>query len=68
PGELHTLYVPEDSPEPMVTFFALSGGLIYTHPDGSFAGYDDGFTLLEMAREHYRNVGLDESLIDAMIR
>ncbi|MDJ0674216.1 MAG: 2,4'-dihydroxyacetophenone dioxygenase family protein [Calothrix sp. MO_167.B42] len=68
PGELHTLYVPEDSPEPMITFFVLSGGLIYTKSDGSFAGYDDGFTLLELAREHYLEVGLDESLIDAMIR
>jgi hypothetical protein len=29
---------------------------------------EDGFTLLELVREHYRNVGLDDSEIDAMIR
>lgn len=68
PGELHTLYVPTESPDPMITFFVLSGGLIYTNEDGSFAGYDDGFTLLELARKHYEQEGLDPCLIDGMIR
>jgi 2,4'-dihydroxyacetophenone dioxygenase len=36
--------------------------------NGKVVGYDDGFTLLELARKHYRNVGLDEALLDAMIR
>lgn len=68
PGELHTLVVPDDSPEPMIAFFALSGGLIYANEDGTFAGYDDGFTLLRLAREHYKEVGLDPSKLDYMIR
>lgn len=68
PGELHTLIVPEDATEDMLTFFVLSGGLVYINEDGSFAGYDDGFTLLEAARKHYREVGLDESQLDAMLR
>jgi len=35
---------------------------------GKVVGYDDGFSLLEMARAHYRNVGLDLALLDAMVR
>jgi 2,4'-dihydroxyacetophenone dioxygenase len=68
PGELHTLVVPADSKEPMIAFFALSGGLIYVNEDGSFAAYDDGFTLLDLARKHYREVGLDPKELDALIR
>jgi hypothetical protein len=69
-GEAHTLVVPADAPEPMITFFVLSGGLIYLDKvkDGVVVGYDDGFTLLELARKHYREVGLDPALLDAMIR
>jgi hypothetical protein len=68
PGELHTLVVPADAKEDMITFFQLSGGLMYINPDGTAAGYDDGFTLLEMARKHYKEVGLDVAEIDAMVR
>ena len=69
-GEAHTLIVPPDAPEPMMTFFVLHGGLVYIDSveNGKVVGYDDGFTLLELARKHYRNVGLDEALLDAMIR
>ena len=68
PGELHTLIVPEDAEEDMIAFFSLSGGLIYVDENGEFQGYDDGFTLLEMARKHYREVGLDVSELDLMVR
>lgn len=68
PGEMHTLVVPQESEKDMITFFSLSGGLIYVNEDGSFNSYDDGFTLLEMARRHYRETGLDCSELDAMIR
>lgn len=68
PGELHTLVVPATSDGPMITLFVLSGGLIYTNPDGTFKAYDDGFTLLELARKHYKHAGLDQTEIDAMIR
>ena len=67
-GEAHTLNVPEDSTEPMLAFFVVAGGLVFVDDDGEFAAYEDGFTLLELAREHYRNVGLDVSRLDAMIR
>jgi len=69
-GEAHTLVVPADAKEPMVTFFVLNGGLIYVDnvDKGKVIGYDDGFTLLELARKHYKNVGLDLALLDAMIR
>jgi len=70
PGEAHTLTVDADAPEPMITYFVLSGGLIYVDniENGKMVAYDDGFTLLELARKHYSNVGLDQSLLDAMIR
>src|SRR5262249_55700507 len=69
-GEAHTLVVPEDAPEPMITFFVLSGGLIYLDSieSGQVVAYDDGFTLLELARQHYKSCGLDLALIDAMVR
>ena len=68
-GEVHTLSVPEDADEPMITFFVLHGGLIYLDKveGGKVVGYDDGFTLLDLARKHYKEVGLDP-LLDEMIR
>jgi hypothetical protein len=69
-GEAHTLVVDADAREPMITFFALAGGLIYVDKvkDGHIVGYDDGFTLLQRARTHYQKVGLDVKLLDPMIR
>lgn len=69
-GEVHTLVVPAEAKEPMITFFVLLGGLVYVDQprDGRFVGYDDGFTLLDLARAHYRQVGLDPKLLDALIR
>ena len=67
-GEAHTLVILDDSPEPMITFFVVSGGLVYVDEKGTCVGYEDGFTLLELAREHYRNAGLDASVLDTMIR
>jgi 2,4'-dihydroxyacetophenone dioxygenase len=70
PGEAHTLVVDAADPEPMITIFVLQGGLIYLDSveNGKVIGYDDGFTLLELARKHYKDVGLPTSLIDDMIR
>ena len=69
-GEAPTLVVDADAPEPMYTFFVLSGGLIYLDQveNGKMVGYDDGFTLLELARNHYKSVGIDTARLDAMIR
>ena len=54
----------------MVSFFVLEGGLIYLDkPDGGgFAAYEDGFTLLELCRKHYREAGLDAKQLDLLIR
>ncbi|MEA2642539.1 MAG: hypothetical protein QOF51_3933, partial [Chloroflexota bacterium] len=36
--------------------------------NGKVVGYDDGYSLLELARKHYTDVGLDLALLDNMIR
>jgi 2,4'-dihydroxyacetophenone dioxygenase len=55
---------------PMMTFFVVEGGLIYLDKptNGGFTAYDDGFTLLELTRKHYREAGLDLRKLDALIR
>ena len=69
-GEAHTLVITEDSPEPMIAFFVVEGGLIYLDKptNGSFAAYEDGFTLLELTRKHYREAALDVSKLDLLVR
>src|SRR5437867_255735 len=69
-GEAHTLVITEDSPEPMMTLFVVGGGLIYLDKavDGRFAAYEDGFTLLELTRKHYREAGLDMRSLDLLVR
>jgi hypothetical protein len=69
-GEAHTLVITEDSPEPMVALFVVSGGLIYLDKpeDGAFAAYEDGFSLLELCRKYYQQAGLDVSRLDELIR
>jgi hypothetical protein len=59
-----------DGEEDMIAFFHLQGGLVYvdTVENGQMVGYDDGFTLLEIARNHFRAKGLDMSKLDAMVR
>ena len=69
-GEAHTLVITDDSPEPVLIFFAVEGGLIYLDKaiDGGFAAYEDGFTALELVRKYYREAGLDVRKLDALIR
>ena len=69
-GEAHTLVVTDDSPEPALIMFMVEGGLIYLDDpvDGGFAAYEDGFSLLEFCRTHYRDAGLDLRQLDALIR
>ena len=54
----------------MVAVFVVAGGLIYLDKpvNGSFAAYEDGFTLLELTRKHYRDVGLDVRQLDLLVR
>jgi len=53
-----------------MTLFVVGGGLIY--PDkpenGGFAAYEDGSSLLELCRKHYRQAGLDVRQLDQLIR
>lgn len=67
-GEAHTLVVPDDATEPMITLFVVSGALVFIDDEGNFAAYEDGFSILALAREHYRSQGLDLERLDAMIR
>lgn len=69
-GEAHTLVVTDDSPEPAIIMFMVEGGLIYLDKpvDGGFAAYEDGFSILEVSRNYYREAGLDVKQLDAIIR
>jgi len=67
PGEIHTLTVPADCLE-MITFFSISGAMIYLDADGGTIGYEDVFTKLEMCRRHYAAVGLGADYVDAFVR
>ena len=64
PGEVHTLIVPDDCSE-MITFFNISGAMIYLDADGRTIGYEDVFTKIEMCRRHYAEVGLGADYVDA---
>jgi 2,4'-dihydroxyacetophenone dioxygenase len=67
PGEVHTLFVPEDVDE-MITFFVVTGALVYVDPDGRATGYEDAFTKLEAARAHYEAVGLGADFAEQFVR
>lgn len=67
PGEIHTLVVDADMEE-MITFFNVSGAMIYLNEDGATTGYEDVFTKVEMCLQHYRRVGLDEAYLAQFIR
>lgn len=67
PGEIHTLAVPEDCSE-MITFFNISGAMIYLDDAGHQIGYEDVFTKIERCRDHYRAAGLGENYVEQFIR
>lgn len=69
-GEAHTLVIANDSPEPALILFVVEGGLIFLDKaeGGGFAAYEDGFSALELARNHYREAGLDVRQLDVLIR
>ena len=69
-GEAHTLVITDYFPEPALIFFAVEGGLIYLDKavKGGFAAYEDGFTFLELARQYYREAGLEAGELDALVR
>ena len=70
PGEIHTLVVDEQSggaPE-MITFFNISGAMVYVDVAGNTTGYEDVFTKIAMCRRHYAAVGLGEAYVEQFIR
>ena len=54
----------------MIAFFVVEGGLIYLDKpaNGGFSAFEDGFTLLELTRKHYREAGLDARKLDLLVR
>lgn len=67
PGEVHTLTVPEDCAE-MITFFNISGAMIYLDENGNQNGYEDVWTKVEMCRAHYEGCGLGAQHVEQFIR
>ena len=67
PGEIHTLTVPEDCTE-MVTFFNITGAMIYLDTEGRQIGYEDVWTKIELCRAHYAKVGLGADFVEQFIR
>jgi 2,4'-dihydroxyacetophenone dioxygenase len=67
PGEIHTLRVPENTTE-MVTFFNISGAMIYLDEAGHQTGYEDTFTKIQLCRNHYGANGLGADFVDQFIR
>ena len=67
PGEIHTLTVPADCAE-MITFFNISGAMIYLDDEGQQNGYEDVFTKIEICRSHYAACGLGAYYVDQFVR
>jgi 2,4'-dihydroxyacetophenone dioxygenase len=67
PGETHTLVV-DEGVEEMITFFNISGAMIYVDEEGRQVGYEDVHTKIAMCRDHYWKVGLGEDYIRQFIR
>lgn len=67
PGEIHTLVVPDDCAE-MITFFNISGAMIYLDDAGRQIGYEDVFSKIEMCRAHYAAAGLGAEYVDQFVR
>ena len=66
PGEIHTLAVPEDCDE-MITFFNISGAMIYVDEAGHQIGYEDVYTKIDMCRAHYATNGLGADFVDQFV-
>ncbi|ALN71253.1 hypothetical protein M673_00925 [Aureimonas sp. AU20] len=67
PGGIHTLTVPDDVEE-MITFFNITGSMIYLDEANRPVGYEDVFTKIDMCRAHYDAVGLGHDVLDRFIR
>jgi hypothetical protein len=52
----------------MITFFNISGCMIYLDADNKQIGMEDVFTKIDMCRRHYAAVGLGADYVDQFIR
>ena len=70
PGEIHTLVVDEAAggATEMITFFNISGAMVYVDEAGQPTGYEDVFTKIEMCRRHYKENGLGTDYVDQFVR
>lgn len=70
PGEIHTLVVDEAAgqAQEMITFFNISGAMVYLDEHGKTTGYEDVFTKIELCRQHYAKAGLGANYVDQFIR
>jgi 2,4'-dihydroxyacetophenone dioxygenase len=67
PGETHTLIV-DAHEEEMITFFNISGAMIYVDEAGKVIAYEDVHTKIEMCRAHYEQVGLGADYVRQFVR
>ena len=67
PGEIHTLVVPEHVEE-MITFFNITGSMVYLNTANEHVGYEDVFTKIDMCRAHYEACGLGADYVDQFVR
>jgi 2,4'-dihydroxyacetophenone dioxygenase len=51
-----------------VTFFNISGAMVYVDENGRQNGYEDTFTKIDMCRRHYAEVGLGRDYVEQFIR
>ena len=67
PGEIHTLVV-DDDVEEMITFFHVSGALIYYDEENKPVGHDDVHTKIALCQNHFTECGLGSDYVEQFIR
>ncbi|WP_020473905.1 2,4'-dihydroxyacetophenone dioxygenase family protein [Zavarzinella formosa] len=67
PGETHTLVV-DAGVEEMITFFNISGAMLYVNEADTIVAYEDVHTKIDVCRKHYEAIGLGASYVDQFIR
>ena len=67
PGETHTLVV-DEGVEEMITFFNISGAMLYIDTAGAVVAYEDVHTQIEMCRKHSIECGLGADYVNQFIR
>jgi hypothetical protein len=52
----------------MITFFNISGAMIYLDAEDRTIGYEDVWTKIDLCRRHYAAVGLGAQYVDQFVR